>query len=133
MPVIKPEIQKILRQAGLAPEASNSETPLTEKLDGAGMNIDEAVEELVNLARNAGNDNIRLNALRDVLKLHGALKETAPVAPSFTIVINESSLPSQNPQLDQKPTGVPSGVNPILLPRQLLKSLADKEPKETIQ
>lgn len=125
MPLMKPEIQKVLRAAGLAKEASNPDTPLSEKLDAAGLSVDELLEELAHLAKNSGNEALRLKAVETSLKAHGALKDSAPQVPSFTIVIQDSGgqLPSQSPETN-------STVNPILLPRQLLSSLSQLENKD---
>lgn len=114
---MKPEIQKVLRAAGLAPSQDNKGDTVSEKLANNGMSLDESVEELVKIIMSGGNENIRFNALRDALKMHGALKESAPQAPSFTIVIQEGSNDNRSVQ----------GVNPILLPRQLLKTLQNED------
>ncbi len=120
MPLIKPEVQKVLRAAGLLKESApvGEETTVVDKLNGAGLSIDEVLEELANLALRSGNEGIRHRALQDTLKLHGALKESAPAAPSFTIVIQPSGFPT---------SPVVQDVNPILLPRQLLSTLEKKE------
>jgi hypothetical protein len=120
MPLIKPEIQEVLRQSGLAKEKTSSETPLNQVLDAAGLDINTIAEELFHLAKNSGNESLRLRALETALKARGALKESAPAAPSFTLVINSSS-PS-NPNLQP---GVPADVNQILIPRQLLKVISE--------
>lgn len=134
MPLIRPEIQNILRAAGLAPEATQSDTrPLSEKLDAAGLSLSETLEELASLARNSNNESLRAKVLTDIARMHGALKDTAPAPPSFTIVIQENSS-LQSPESSVYPTsqqaaGVPSNVNPILLPRQLLNQLKSVEDK----
>ncbi len=124
MPLMRPEVQEVLRAAGLAPGATSKDTrPLTEKLDAAGLSLDETLEELAIILKSTGNDSLRLRAAETVLKAHGALKESQPAAPSFTIVIQESL---GNGALVQPLPGVeniPNGVNPILLPRQLIKEL----------
>lgn len=115
---MRPEIQAVLRQAGLKKDngsEENESSTLSEKLSQAGMSLNESLEQLVHVVQNSANESLRLSALDRVLKIHGALKETAPQAPSFTIVIQESG------GVDNKI----QGVNPILLPRQLLKSLGE--------
>ena len=124
MPLIRPEVQEVLRAAGLAPEASKKDTrPLSDKLDAAGLSIEETLEELAILVKSSGNESLRARCLETVLKAHGALKETAPAAPSFTIVIQESLGNGALAQPLQGVTNLPEGVNPILLPRQLIKSI----------
>ncbi len=116
MPLIKPEIQNLLRKAGLAPEQSKIDQTLVEKLDCAGLDLDSVLEELNTLAKSSGNEALRLRALETALKAHGALKDSAPAIPSFTIIIQDPSHLS-----DQQVNS--TQVNPILLPRQLLSTL----------
>jgi hypothetical protein len=126
MPLIKPEIQDVLRSAGLLgpQKPRSSETSLNEKLDAAGLSLEDTLEQLAFVAKESGNEALRVRCLETVLKAHGALKESAPAVPSFTIIINSNSTSdSKETQL----AGVPEGVNPILLPRQLLKTLAGAE------
>jgi hypothetical protein len=127
---MKPEIQQLLRNAGVIPESrtlGSNENSLTDKLDAAGLSLEETLDELANLAKRSGNEGIRLRALESSLKAHGALKETTPPIPSFTIIIQPSS--SSTPQ--QQSSFIPPGVNPILLPRQLLTQLVELESTST--
>lgn len=98
MPILKPEIQAALREAGL----SRDSTTLTEKLDRADLSIDDAIIMLGDIAR-GGDTAQRQRALDTILKLHGVLKETIQV-PVVTIVIHDSESPK--------------GINPILIPRE---------------
>src|SRR4051812_5473509 len=95
MPLIKPEIQKVLRAAGLSEdEALDSQgeaSSLDKKLRAAGLSLEEILEEFAHIAKNSGNESLRARCLETVLKAHGALKDTAPAIPSFTIVINGNS------------------------------------------
>jgi hypothetical protein len=118
MPLIRPEIQQVLRSAGLLGEekTSSSKGTLAEKLEAAGIGLDETLEQLAFVAKESGNESLRVRCLETILKAHGALKETTAAPPSFTIVINGST-PTESPN-------IPQGVNPILLPRQLLETLA---------
>ena len=124
MPLIRPEIQKVLRQAGLAPAArdSQSQQTISEQLDAAGLSLPETLEELALVAKSSGNESLRVRCLETVMKAHGALKETAPAPPSFTIIIQPSSFQESATTL-QTHAGVPLSVNPIFLPRQLLNEL----------
>ena len=105
MPLIKPEIQKVLRASGLLEEKEDSLT-IDESLTRAGLDASSIAEELTILALHSSNDALRLRALETALKVKGALKEQSTVAlPSFNIIIQNSS------------TQADGGVNPILLPR----------------
>lgn len=121
MPLIRPEIQKVLRSAGLMEEPAGEKTAgedgtLTDKLNDAGLSLREILENLAYTAKESNNEGLRVRCLETALKVHGAMKDSAPAIPSFTIVIQESSsAPTSDPTI--------KGVNPILLPRQLLSSL----------
>lgn len=105
MPLIKPEVQRVLRESGLdKPERTGT---VDEQLTLSGLSNEALADELSHLALNSTNEALRLRALETALKVRGALKEQPPVIPSFTIVIQNSS-----PDLTK--TG---GVNPILFPR----------------
>lgn len=112
MPLIRPEIQEVLRSAGLAPEkkSSSSESSVSEQMNEAGLSIPEILQQLSSIAKDSKNEALQARVLETALKVHGVMKETAPPVPSFTIIINEPAGASA----DQ-----PRGVNPILLPRQL--------------
>lgn len=98
MPILKPEIQAALREAGL----SRDSTSISDKLNNADLSIDDAIIMLGDIAR-GGDTAQRQRALDTILKLHGVLKENVQV-PVVTIVIND-------------PDG-PKGINPILIPRE---------------
>lgn len=109
MPLIKPEVQKILRAAGLS-DKSDSAT-LDEQLTEAGLSSEQLAENLAGIALRSGNDGLRLRAIETVLKVKGAMKEQVTALPNFTIIIQNFS-----PQ----ELGRTSGANPILFPRQSL-------------
>jgi hypothetical protein len=116
MPLIKPEVQRILRESGL--EGSSSlKGSVDEHLNSAGLNNEALAEELTSLALNSNNEALRLRALETALKVKGALKEQTPALPSFTIVIQNSS-----PDLSKS-----GGVNPILFPRSSFSLSTNKE------
>ena len=115
MPLIKPEIQKILREAGL--EKVPGTGTVDEQLNLSGLSNEALADELTKLALSSGNEALRLRAIETVLKVRGALKESPSLVPSFTIVIQNSS-----PDLSK--TG---GINPILIPRQSLNPKKDSE------
>jgi|SRR5712671_2747003 len=106
MPLIKPNIQAALREAGLA---SSHEDTITERLDRSGLSLDAALEELSEIARSSENESTRLRAIETSLKLRGILKEQQAPPPSISIVIQGGN--------------EVAGENPILLPRQLTNKL----------
>lgn len=113
MPILRPEIQKALRVAGLTRDPSD--IPLSDRLEIANLGLDHTLEALGELA-NSSNESIREKAINTSLKLHGVLKEQAAAPPSVTIII-------------QDPKAVAGSVNPILIPREA----AVTPQKETIQ
>ena len=101
---------------------SQSQQTISEQLDAAGLSLPETLEELALVAKSSGNESLRVRCLETVMKAHGALKETAPAPPSFTIIIQPSSF-QESATTPQVHAGVPLSVNPIFLPRQLLSEL----------
>ena len=77
---------------------------LEEKLKANNLGTEECIEHLADIARNGeSRDAIRLRAIETGLKLNGVLKEAErPIAPTFTIVINDPGA---------------LAINPILIPR----------------
>jgi hypothetical protein len=130
MPLIKPEVQKILREAGLTKDSGgdySEDLTLEGHLTEAGLSSNAIAENLSNIALHSGNDNLRLRALETALKIKGALKEQVTELPNFTIVIQNTSPNSQ----DLSKTG---GVNPILFPRQSLNlntNASQQEPSDS--
>lgn len=116
MPLMKPDIQKVLRASGLQKAESPSDQSLPEKLEDNGLGLDTVLEQYASLIRSTDNDSLKKNALDSVLKMHGALKEQAPSVPSITIVISD-------------PTGgeAPRGLNPILVPRPQVHTSTERE------
>ncbi len=115
---MKPEIQKVLRASGLDNSIENDDSTISDKLNRAGLGTEQIADELSLLARSTNNESLKLRALETAMKAHGVLKESAPQVPSFTLVIQSNS----ETQVTSK-YNLPAGVNPILLPRQLLKDL----------
>ena len=129
MPLMRPEVQAVLRKCGLdkGPAAVGEDSTLSEQLSAAGLDLSTVLENLASVANNSGNEALRLSATRDALKMHGALREQPAAAsqmPSFTIIINDKG--GAAAELVQ-------GENPIFLPRQLLSQLdpAAKRQSET--
>lgn len=107
----------MLKEAGLLKNGQCDTRPITETLEESGLTDDNLADELTHLALHSNNETLRLRAIETALKVKGALKETAPIIPTFTVIINNSS----------KDLTKTEGVSPILFPRQSLK-----DPKEEI-
>lgn len=112
VPLIKPEIQKVLTKAGLLDDNSLSSKSVDENLSYHGLDNSGIAEELAGLALRSNNESLRLRALETALKVKGALRETAAQIPTFTIIIQNTS----------KTLDTTQGVNPIIFPRQSLNS-----------
>lgn len=112
MPLLRPDIQKVLRETGLATAEGGS---ISEKLDAHALSVDEILDGLSDVVHGADTSAVKLRALETASKLHGILKEQAAPPPSITIVINDPASAGQ--------------VNPILIPRQLhtINKLNEKE------
>jgi len=116
MPLIKPEVQNLLRKAGIG--ASSENESASSKLDRAGLSTEDIAEELSEIAKRGETEAIRLRALETGLKVHGALKEKAgsETLPNISITIQNAGASERM---------VPS-VNPIILPRQSLQKLQEE-------
>lgn len=111
MPILKPEIAAALRQAGLGGKTETSE--IGEALDTAGLTLESSLQTLKFLEENSGSENTKLRAVEMSVKLRGLLKDQVAPPPSITIQILD-------PNFESRRT---SGVNPVLLPRELLATL----------
>ena len=111
MPILKPEIQKVLRAAGLEKEPLQGSA--SELLSAAGLSEERIAEELTEIATSSGNESLKLKALETALRVHGSLKDQAQSSiPTFNIYIHSASSSSDTP-----------GINPIVFPRQSLGSV----------
>src|SRR5947207_13721891 len=114
---MKPEIQRILRKAGLEKSGEDA-APVGQLLEDAGLGLSETIQNLAEIANSSGNEALRMKANETALKMHGALKEQpSAVFPSFTLVISD---PFAQGRVVAEVAG---GENPIFLPRQLLSQL----------
>lgn len=105
MPLLKPDIQKALREANLLPEQRQG--TIEDSLDNAGLSLDSTLGTLSDLATNGSSEHIRLRATEMTFKMRGFMKEQSSPAPSITIVIQDGS---------------PAGkMNPILVPREVVE------------
>lgn len=122
MPIIKPEIQKVLRTAGLLPEERAESSTIHEGLESAGLTTEAIADELTSLALRSNNEALRLRALETALKVKGALKDTPAQIPNFTVIIQSSA----GEELSKT-----QGVAPHLFPRQSLSTLLDSNETES--
>jgi len=111
VPIIKPEVQKILSQAGLVKEEGLNKS-VEENLSVHGLDNNSLAESLCNMALNSTNDIIRLRALETALKIKRVLQDQPAQLPNVTLIIQNSSADLSLTQ----------GINPILFPRQSLKN-----------
>jgi hypothetical protein len=119
MPLIRPEIQKVLRATGL--EKEPTEGTISEKLSEVGLSDDSIAENLADIATRSGNEALRLRAIETALKVRGALKDQVQNStPTFNLIIQSCN-----------PSVTPPSVNPIVFPRQSL-GLTPQSP-ESIQ
>lgn len=102
MPILKPQIQAALREAGL--EGSEVSQGTKKDLDDAGLGVPETLKIVANIMKYSASESTQLRAAENVLKAHGLMKDSGPSAPSITIIISDPDAPSRNP---------------ILLPREL--------------
>jgi hypothetical protein len=106
LPLLKANIQEALRAAGLTKERSSAGT-VEDQLEAAGLSNQEIFEEAAILMKAGTSDAVKLGAINSILKVKGLMKEASAPPPAITIVIQGTAAPSE------------TGINPILLPREL--------------
>lgn len=111
MPILKPQIATLLREAGLGPR---HDSDIGHALDDAGLSIVDTLDVLSSIVQNGGSEITKLRAVDLALKVRGLLKDQAAPMPSITVIINDSSAPRGT--LGTRGT---RGVNPILIPREI--------------
>jgi hypothetical protein len=107
VPILKPDIQRVLQQAGLE---KSEEVDMTSLLESNNLDKGTLLDRLRDLIECGENESTRIRALELSLKLHGLLKDVIPTPASVTILIKDPS---------DKSSSAISGVNPVVLPRQL--------------
>jgi len=112
LPILSPEIQKVLKSVGLADKATDK-SDLAERLNASGLSLESTLSTVSRIMDHGDSDVIQLQAANTSLKLHGLMKDAGAVVPSVTIIIRDSA--------------GPIGPNPILIPREAAV------PEETIQ
>ncbi|MGH7239549.1 MAG: hypothetical protein ACREHG_05730 [Candidatus Saccharimonadales bacterium] len=107
MPILKPEIQKVLQSAGLPTQNSDFD----QALEFAGLSDTEILGQLSHEMSNGDTSASRIRAVELALKAKRRLTDNAGAQiPSVTIVINDAfGDGSANTQR----------VNPILIPRKV--------------
>lgn len=102
MPIMKPEIQAALREVGLSKESKGT---VSEVLNDVDLSVAEGARILSDIAYNSENVGERRRAVETSFKLHGILNDQPAQQPNITIIISDPH--------------APTGVNPILLPREV--------------
>lgn len=103
MPLLKANIQDVLRAAGLAKTGTTG--TVEDQLVEAGLSNEEIFAEAETLMKRGSSDAVRLGAINSILKVKGLMKEASAPPPPITIVIQG--------------TGITPEVNPILVPREI--------------
>lgn len=104
MPLLRTGIAEALREAGISSGSSDSEN-IKESLDRNGLSLDETLQLLGNEMVSGETSASRIRAAEVSVKLRGLMKETNVQLPSINIIISDPS--------------APTGINPILLPREI--------------
>lgn len=125
MALLRPDVQKILEEAGIAAERpSPLSDDVNSKLINHGFSFDDDLSRLSDIADNSKSEALRLKATELSIKMKGLLKDQVAPPPSCTIIINDSSAVQK----------LVNGVNPILVPRQMFSKGGPPEDKdETVQ
>lgn len=104
MPLIKPDIQRALRSAGI--DNTTGDESLSELMDKKDMSLSQILDDLSDFIKTSTNEPLRMRAIEMALKMKGALKEQAATA-----------LPTININIQDSQANVTSDINPILVPR----------------
>lgn len=113
MGLIKPEINSLLRSAGITRngihkvDELNEQASISEKLDAAGLSVVDLFLDLKGIINAGDSDTVKLNAIKTALEAHKVMKGDAPQGTVVNINIIDNS--------DNSTTS----INPMLLPRQL--------------
>jgi len=76
-------IDEILKETGIKKEGNS----LKDILSNSGMGLENVIQNLANLAFNAGDDAVRLRAIDTGLKLHKVMDDEKAAAPVINITI----------------------------------------------
>lgn len=116
MPLLKPEVSRLLEAAKLKKSGGAAEQTLKEQLDDAGLGLSDTLNSMKQIRDFSESESTKTRINETILKLHGVMKEEGVTIPAITIVISD-------------PSGAAINDNPILMPRELHKLKRD----ETIQ
>jgi hypothetical protein len=108
MPILRPEVSRLMESAGLN---SRKNKDIKESLEDAGLGITETLEKMKDLRDYSDSESTKLRVNEAILKMHGVMKDEGSSIPNITIVINDKDN---------------LGINPILLPRELHKLKASE-------
>lgn len=114
MPVLRPEVNKLLEAANLKKKGGAAAKDIKEQLEDAGLGLSDTLENLRQLRDYTESESTKVRINEAVLKMHGVMKEDAASIPAINIIISDPNAPA---------------FNPILIPRELHKM---KE-SETVQ
>lgn len=103
MPILRPEVERLMNAANLG---KNKSKDIKDLLEDAGLGLAETLQNLKETRDFTESESTRTRINEAVLKMHGVMKEEGQTIPSITILIADPNAPI---------------VNPILLPRELHK------------
>jgi hypothetical protein len=108
MPLLKPELAKLIREADSPANATNSR--LGEQLEESGLSLENDLDILAYIASNSTSESLKLKAVELSLKLKGLLKtEQAYQPPVININISDPAKEFI--------------TNPILIPREIQEKI----------
>ncbi len=96
MPSLHKKIQNVLGDDN--PFNADQER-ITEILDSTGASVEEACGTLANLMGSSDMDQVRLNAAKEVLNLHGINKEDAQVVDNRIQIVINGDIPDRPPAI----------------------------------
>jgi len=104
MPLLKPDVSRILDEALKAGKGEARSKDTKELLEEAGLGLTDTLLSMKNTRDFTESESIRTSINRDILKMHGVMREEGSSVPVINIIIADPNAPA---------------VDPILLPREL--------------
>lgn len=101
MALLKPEIARTLREAGIGEPA---EDDIKELFKNHRLSVDDSIGILADIAQNSGNDGLKLRAVDLALKAQQVMRDQGAMPTQVTFIINDPSSKGMT-------------INPILIPR----------------
>lgn len=111
MPILRPEVSKLLEASNLNKDGADRKKDTKEMLNDAGLGLEDTLNNLRQLRDFTENESTKVRINESVLKMHGVMVNEGSTIPVINIIISDPAAPVKNP---------------ILLPRELHK-------KETVQ